>query len=120
MNNYDLLKQISYKNGSTVLDIDLNFPSFTVFFDNSKELIYKKMIEVFNELLETDIKSKTLIVTARINGVTFSTEFNINVEIPHMITEIIIPFFEEKEDYEYCYSAMTTYERLIKNSDSVD
>jgi hypothetical protein len=117
MSNYDLLKQINPKNGTSVLDIDMNFPSFPVFFDNSKQFIYKKMIDVFNELHDQKIKSKTLVVNARINGITFSTEFNINVEIPYMITEIIIPFFESIEDYEFCYTAMTTYEMLINDLD---
>lgn len=115
MSNYDLLKQINKDDDVTVLNIDMNFPSFPIFFSHSKDTIYKRMVEVFQELIDNNIRSKILDVNARINGVTFSTKFNINVEIPGIITEIIIPHFEEHEDYEFCYTAMTVYEKLIKH-----
>ena len=115
MSNYDLLKQINENTNVTVLDIDKNFPSFPIFFSYSKSIIYKRMVEIFQELIDDHIESKILDVNARINGVTFSTKFNINVEIPGIITEIIIPHFEEHEDYEFCFTAMTVYEKLIKH-----
>jgi hypothetical protein len=115
MSNYDSLKQINKDSEETVLEIKKNFPSFPIFFKHSKEEIYKKMIDLFQELLDRNIKSKILHVNAMINGVTFSTKFNINVEVPGIITEVIIPHFEEGEDYEFCYTAMTVYEKLIKH-----
>jgi len=117
MSDYNLLNQINRNNETTNLDINLNFTSFSSFFENSKGTIYTSMINSYIDLYDKKIKSKILLVNAKIDNQNFTTEFNISVNLPNIIIDIIIPYFEEIENYEMCDTSMKIYEKLIRLSD---
>ena len=117
MSDYNLLNQINRDNETTNLDINLNFTSFSTFFENSKGTIYTSMINSYIDLYDKKIKSKILLVNAKIDNQNFTTEFNISVNLPNIIVDIIIPYFEEIENYEMCDTSMKIYEKLIRLSD---
>jgi hypothetical protein len=94
--------------------IDNDYSSFHEFYSKEKRVIYKKIIDVFEEILKENIKEKKLLVIARIDGVSFDTDFQIDRDNKKLLTDVIIPYFEEIEEYELCSKIITIISELNK------
>lgn len=95
---------IEYKgnSGNTVpLIIEENYSTFQDFYQKEKPTIYKKIAEIFEDSVRQDIEMK-LIVLAKVNGSVFDTTFLISKDNESLITEKVIPYLEEIEEYEIC------------------
>lgn len=81
--------------------IDEDYPNFKNFYKNSKEIIYRKIVDVFINMKSPEDEI-LLTVYARIDGCEFDTDFIISKSKSDWMKKVINPFFEEIEDYETC------------------
>ena len=84
------------------LRIETNFPDFMSFYNESEETIYRKILEIFEDLKTSNKDQKQLIIIANIDGFVFDTIFYILKDNHQLITDVIRPYFERMEDYETC------------------
>jgi hypothetical protein len=94
------------------LRIETEYPDFLTFCNDAQEIIYRKMIDVFESLQNDDI---SLSVIANIEGFKFDTVLNINKARSTQLMDVILPFFEEMEDYKTCDRILKLYNRLQEN-----
>jgi hypothetical protein len=96
--------------------IEKKYPDFFTFYNESKDLIYHKFIEVFEELKDRkDGNAKITIIVGNVEGRPFQSDFVIEKSKPNILIETINPFFESIEDYETCDKIHRLYNQLTKN-----
>lgn len=83
------------------LIIEQNYSTFQDFYKNEKPKIYKKIAEIFEDSLRQDNEVK-LLVLAKVNGIIFDTTFTISKNSRSLLTDNVIPYFEQTEEYEIC------------------
>lgn len=76
-----------------------NFPQF---YNQNKETIYKTIIDVFEAFKTKKVTNLVLVINAKIEEISWRTEFNFNRKESIILTRDIMPYFEEIEDYETC------------------
>lgn len=84
------------------LIIEKKYDRFEDFYDNEKQKIYEKIVEVYEKNTQNDTNENSLNVVAYVDGVEFTAEFYIDKNNTAILTETINPYFEENEDYELC------------------
>ena len=94
------------------LVISGNYNEFNDFYEKNKEIIYKSIIELFSEFKKTRKRTLSLHVSARIKGLEWDTEFNFNRNESIVLKRDVIPYFEEKEDYETCGEIINLHKDL--------
>lgn len=95
------------------LNITKNYPTFKEFYDDSKPLIYKTLIEGYRKVsIDPNVKIK-IRVNAIVEGLDFGADFIIekqNNEIIERLNNLYLPYFEGIEDYETCEDIKKIYE----------
>lgn len=76
-----------------------NFPHF---YNENKEVIYKTIIDVFEGFKIRKSNNLLLVIRAKIEEISWKTEFNFNRKESIILTRDIMPYFEDIEDYETC------------------
>jgi hypothetical protein len=99
------------KFGFERLLIEKNYDDFPSFYKESKDIIYRKIIDTFESAKASGKETQILIVTARIENQPFDTDFPIIKSDPGLLMRII-PYFESIEDYETCGKIMKLYSEL--------
>jgi hypothetical protein len=84
------------------LSFDGEYPDFTDFYNENKIVIYKSIIELFEEFKNNKKKSLNLQISAKIKGLDWDTEFAFKRDETIILTRDVIPYFEGIEDYETC------------------
>ncbi len=87
------------------LVIDEEYPDFKTFYKNSKDVIYRKITDIFLNL-ETPKDEILLTVFACIDGFNFDSDFLISKSKEDWLKTGINKYFEEIEDYETCDKIM--------------
>jgi F0F1-type ATP synthase gamma subunit len=100
------------------LDIPTEYDDFDHFYDENKVHVYKAIIEVFNNFLTSRKKTLSLAINAKIQGVTWNTDFTFNIEKDtETLMRDIMPYFIEHEMYEVCAEVKHIYDKLlVKNT----
>jgi hypothetical protein len=101
INARDIKMEIKTSYGTIPMLIENDYPNFIDFLKNEKYGIYHKILEAF-ELMMTNNNIKKLLVVAKVEGVTFNTEFNINKNNIELLSKTVMPYFVKIEDYESC------------------
>lgn len=100
---------------SITLNIEETHDDFRKFYDNSKPVIFKTIIECFNILLTNPRKKKiSLVVIGRISGYNWDTEFTFYKDDKQTLLRDVLPFFEQIEDYETCSEIINLHRELVK------
>lgn len=84
------------------LVIENEYSDFNDFCQKEKHLICSKILESFEEMLNTDGLDKKLFVVATVGGITFDTEFHISKNNMDLLTKTVGDYFKNNEEYEYC------------------
>ena len=92
--------------------IEKKYVDFNTCFMESKDKIYRKMLDTYEEIKDTENHDSNLCVIATIDDCPFSTNFPINKHSSQQIIGVIIPYMEEIEDYETCDRALKLYQRI--------
>jgi len=117
-NPKDIL-EISQQKPFIKLEIDENYEDFNDFYQSNKETIYKNIINLFKGLKTSRKKFLKLLVQSKIDGLTWGTEFIFDKSQKQILVNDILPFFEEREEYEICSEIMKVYNSIgTKNTTS--
>jgi hypothetical protein len=102
---------IDFNESDITLNFDIEFDNFQHFYFNTKDEIFSKIIELFRIIKEKETHEATLTVSAKIDKHHFSTELRYDLNNLGLLNDVILPYFEEREQYEVCSSVS----ELIKN-----
>ncbi len=101
---------------------DKKYDNYPAFYEETKEEIYRAIVQLFKKLSESTSDRKVLQVSAIIEERNFCTDFTITrtsrkvVEnygvFDKEVLQEMIPFFEEKEEYELCSEILKVYEMI--------
>jgi hypothetical protein len=96
------------------LVIPTEYDDFDHFYDENKVYVYKAIIEVFKNFLTSRKKTLSLAINAKIQGVTWDTDFTFNIEKDiETLMRDIMPYFIEHEMYEVCAEVKHIYDKLL-------
>jgi hypothetical protein len=102
------------------LNLNDNYTDFNEFYRINKEIIYKSIIELFKGLTKTRKKALKLVVITRIDGFDWGTDFIFNKNQFGVLIDFILPFFEEREEYEICSEIVKIHKILdMKNKKNI-
>jgi hypothetical protein len=88
------------------------YQDFDEIYETNKEMIYKKIIEIYEGFADSDKKVLSLYLKGLIKGLEWDTEFVFYREQTIVLIRDVMPYFEQKEDYETCIEIRNLYERL--------
>jgi hypothetical protein len=95
-----------------ILIIDENYEDIFICIEKSKEIIYRKMIEVYEIIKNPDNDDLVLMVLFMVDGQSYRTDYHINKISSELIASVIIPHMEKIEDYEFCHRAHNLYHQI--------
>lgn len=98
-----------------VLNLDGFYKDFTDFYGKNKETIYRSILNLFVELKTTTKDSLTLMVTAKIKGLEWDTDFTFSKKDAKSLIRDVMPFFEQNEDYETCSEIIKLHKDLTNS-----
>ena len=102
------------------LKIDESYEDFPEFYLKNKEEIYKNVVLSFKSINRKDKENVILLLSAKINGLQWETELKFNKKECFVLIRDILPFFEDKEEYEYCEQILNLYNKLNTNLQQED
>ena len=95
------------------LTIDKTYSNFEDFYSENKYGIFVGFLELFYEMEnipEQDMFS--LIINWKINDSNVHTEYQYDRSAINMLTDFLLPYFEQLEEYEMCSEIKELYTRL--------
>ena len=95
-----------------------SYDGFNEFYRKNREIILEGIIDVFNEFKKTDKKKLTFLIKVNLSiedGETlWDSEFTFTRKDYPVLVKEVIPFYEEKENYEKCLEIMNLYNDFTK------
>lgn len=88
------------------------YNDFSDFYDLHKKEIYSAILELFKEFKTTKKRTLSVVFSALIQNLEWSTEFKFNKKDVKVLKRDLIPIFEEYEDYETCEEINQLYKEL--------
>jgi hypothetical protein len=95
------------------LEIEKNYSDFRTFYKETKEIVYRKLVDAYEDVTKSD--DITLTIIGHIDGQPFETDFNNFKSNLELLKTVINPFFEEIEDYEICSRIVKICQNLQNN-----
>jgi hypothetical protein len=111
--------EISHQKPYIKMEIDENYKDFNDFYQNNKESIYKNIIDLFKGLTRTRKRYLKLLVHSKIEGFTWGTEFVFDKGQKQILMNDILPYFEEREEYEICAEIVKVYNSIDKKKSKI-
>ena len=96
------------------------YQDFNDFYDVNKEGVYRNIIQVFEGFLGNKKRLLSLYIQAIIKGIEWDTEFIFKRDETIVLMRDILPFFEEKEDYETCIEIKNLNEVLTNKRELIN
>ncbi len=102
------------KSGAPFISLEMKgrYKDFEDFYDENKRKIYTAIFDIFKEFKTTRKKSLSLVVSAKIQGLDWNTEFTFHKEESIVLKRDLMPYFEQIEDYEICQEINNLYKDL--------
>jgi hypothetical protein len=88
------------------------YKSYTEFHLKNKEEIYKSIVELFKNFIDTKNKTQSIIISATIENIEWTTELIFNKKEFNVLKNDIMPYFEDNEDYEMCSEIINVTKNL--------
>ena len=109
-----IIKQMDETNKKHItLEIEKNYSDFKSFYKETKEIVYRKLVDAYEDVVKSD--DIILTVIGHIDGRPFETDFDNFKSNIELLKTVINPFFEEIEDYEVCSRIVKICQNLEKN-----
>ena len=102
------MKKNSY---DSVLVLEKNYSDFKEYLDDTKTMIYKTIINLYEKLENSKKRKFKLLVKSTVRDVDFDTDFEISKNYSKNLLNEILNYFVEHEDYETCIKIR----ELLKN-----
>lgn len=106
--------EISQQKPYIKMEIGENYKDFNDFYQTNKEEIYKNIINLFKGLTKTKKRYLKLLVHSKIEGFIWGTEFVFDKTQKQILMNDILPFFEDREEYEVCSEIVKVYNSIDK------
>jgi protein-arginine kinase activator protein McsA len=103
---------MAVKDAMIKLKLDNNYDSFSEFYDDNKELIYKSVIKIFQEFLTSKQERLTLSIDTKINNIDWGTDFIFTIQQKITLSRDLLPYFMSIEDYETCVEIRDLVKKL--------
>jgi hypothetical protein len=100
------------KFGIERLELTKNYDDFSTFLEESRGTIYRKIVERYKDTMTPGKEIQTLVISARVNGRKFDTDYAITKDGYGILLTTIIPYFESIEDYETCAEVLRLCKKL--------
>lgn len=78
------------------------YHSYNDFYDENKKTIYKKIVDVFEYLIDNNLEEHTIHLFAKIGSFSWSSDIIFRIKDKDILEDFILQYFEETEEYEYC------------------
>ena len=91
------------------------FKSYNEFHNENKEVIYKTIIDLFSEFQNVKNKTLSIVISAKIENIDWTTELNFNRNEVHVLKKDLMGYFEEIEDYETCSQIISLSKSLTQS-----
>jgi hypothetical protein len=95
----------------SVLVLEKNYSDFKEFIDDTKTMIYKTIINLYEKLENSKKRKFKLLIKSTVRDVDFDTDFEISKDCSRNLMDEILNYFVEHEDYETCIKIR----ELLKN-----
>ena len=92
--------------------IEKTYPDFTTFYSDTKDVIFRKILSVFEDLVTSENDKTRLIIIANVEKFEFDSNFFFEKSDPEILCRLINPYFETNEDYETCAKVIDVYNNL--------
>lgn len=94
------------------LDLNNNYQSFDHYYTDSKEIIFKSIVKLFQGFVDTDNNELTLHIMSSIGGLAWDTDFTFTKDQYPILKSDILPFFENNDDFDVCIEIRELYKKL--------
>lgn len=108
----DAIPNFELKDSYINLEIRGDFKSFTEFYSTSKNVIFEKVVDLFNGLLIPENTSLTLTIYTTIDGFKWDSDLIVSRNEKEMLMKSILPYFESVENYEKCSEIIKIHKEL--------
>lgn len=78
------------------------YSSYNEFYGDNKTIIYKKITDTFEYMVENNLENHVLNINAIISDFLWSTDMTFHINDKQMLNDYVLIHFEENEEYEYC------------------
>ena len=89
-----------------------NFKDFNDFYERTKEKIYNDVVDLFESIITKEKKEFNISLSGNINDIFFKSHINYGMSDIHLLNDVILPYFVEKEEYEKCEKISIIYNKL--------
>jgi hypothetical protein len=103
---------VNYKISGTTLIIETEYADFGTFMEETRDPVYRTILEAFKELLKKD--RVNVIVQASVDNAEFESDLEFTRNSINLLDEIVIPYFESIEDYETCNEVLKLQKKLVR------
>lgn len=94
------------------LKFNTDYESFLEFLEDTRFDIYNSVFKMFSKLFTENLEVVKMVVTAKINGKDWDTDFIYSKKQLSVIIDELLPFYEKREDYEMCQNIKKLYKDL--------
>jgi hypothetical protein len=98
----------------STINFDEEYDDFTSFLNDAKDTIYRATYKAFNDL-RLGIETVQIVVQAHVDETDFESVLEYTESDADVLKDVIIPYFEQKEDYETCSKILAIYSTFIKD-----
>lgn len=99
---------------SNTLDINENYRSFGEFYFLNKYKIYKSLVNIFQQLVDTKKENIEFIMKTNISNEPFVSKTSYNLKSKDILEVTFLPYFEKLEDYETCFQIKKILDVITK------
>ena len=93
------------------LEVEGEYQSYVDFYKKNKNIIYKKIIDLFREIPNSKKERLLLLISAHI-PYQFTSLTDYGKTDKDILTHLFIPYFERNEEYELCSEILELHNRI--------
>lgn len=100
------------KNYDILLTIDNEYGTFEEFYTDNQYEIFKKFIDLFKMMSGSKKNIFSLCISWKVKNTEINTEYQYDRTSIIMLKDVLLPYFEEIEEYEICADILKLYNTL--------
>ena len=104
------------QNPFIIFEVTKPYSNFRSLYDDNRREIYFNIVKIFDELTRTHKKSLILSIKSDLGGLNWDTEFKFLKTDYEILSDAILDFFEDNEEYEICNDIIDIIKKLQHKS----
>lgn len=102
------------KDADYKIEIEIDNYNYDKYVEFSNDVIYNKVIEIYDNANKLKKKNIVLEVTFTSKLLKITNKISFNISDIEPLTEVLLPFFQDKEEYEKCDKILKICKKLKK------